>query len=375
MSFLKLILKNPFRVKSRALLSIVGIGIGIMLIVSLGAISEGLKSSSEDSLTVGGTDFIVFPVNMVSKDGTPAKINASYVEDVKNFKGVEETVVTSMHYVFTGGDYFTLTYILGIEPDKLNYFKITITEGRVFKNNKSEAIIGKIYSKNENKTIGDTVTFDDAEFKITGIFETGSRDMDNEIITSLDKVKYISKSDDVQNIYVKLEKGYDVEEVKKDFDREFKDENLTAVSSVEDSKMLTQQLDMIDGASWAISLLAIVVGGIGIVNTMIMSIFERIREIGVLKSVGWSKRRILLMIMGESIVLTFVSAIVGSIVAIIGTQLLMLYLGPDSLFTVKYTFELFAKAFIIALIVGLVGGFYPAYKASKMPPTEALRYE
>lgn len=375
MSFLKFILKNPFRVKSRAALSIVGIAIGIMLIVALGAVSEGLKSSSEDSLRVGGTDFIVFPTKMISKDGTPQTINASYVDDVKNFKGVNDVAVTSMYYVFSGDTFTSLKYVLGLEPDKLNYFKATVTKGRVFKNNKSEVIIGKIYASSNNKSVGDTINLEDTDFKVTGIFETGSPDMDKEIVTSLERAQYLSKSDEVQNIYVKLDKGYDVETVKKDFDKEFKDKNLTAVSSVEDSQTFKQQLNMIDGATWAISLLAIVVGGIGIINTMIMSIFERIREIGVLKSVGWTKRRILLMIMGESIVLTCVSAVVGSIIAILGTQALVLYLGPDGIFTVKYTFGLFFNAFIVALIVGVVGGIYPAYKASKMPPTEALRYE
>lgn len=374
MSFFKLILRNPFRVKSRAVLSIVGIAVGIMLIVALGGISGGLKAASEDALTIGGTDFMVFPTNMVADDGTPRKINSSYIDDIKNFNGVADlTVVTN--YKFFPENSFAPELITGIDPKKIDYFKLKIIDGRIFNNNQSEAIVGKLYAESKNKSVGDTLTVGNEKFKITGIFESGNMQLDHSTATSLDKAQFLSKSSEVDNVYVKVDKGKDPEIVKKNFDKEFKKDNLTAISSIEDSEMFKQQLQMINTATWAISLLAVIVGAIGIVNTMIMSIFERIREIGVLKAVGWTKNRILLMIMGESIVLTTVSAIIGSLLAVIGMQLLTIYLGSGLEFTVKYSAELFVQAFAVAWVVGLVGGIYPAYKASKMPPTEALRYE
>ena len=104
---------------------------------------------------------------------------------------------------------------------------------------------------------------------------------------------------------------------------------------------------------------------------MLMSVFERTREIGVLKAVGWSDGKILTMIVGESLVITIVSAIIGSVIGFLACTLLGPQMGISPLFTPK----IFLQAFGIAIVVGIIGGIYPALKAVKLPPTEALRYE
>ena len=136
---------------------------------------------------------------------------------------------------------------------------------------------------------------------------------------------------------------------------------------------MADMLNMLQASTWAISLLAIVVGGLGIINTMLMSVFERTREIGVLKSVGWSKKRILSMIMGESIVLTIISGIIGSILGVLAVFILFKLNGDNM--TLIFNINIFIKAFLVALSVGILGGLYPAIKASRLSPTEALRYE
>ena len=104
---------------------------------------------------------------------------------------------------------------------------------------------------------------------------------------------------------------------------------------------------------------------------MLMSVFERTREIGVLKAVGWSNGKILTMIVGESLVITIVSAIIGSVIGVVLTLVLAPKMGLNPVFTP----DIFVQAFLIAIIVGIIGGLYPAIKAVKLPPTEALRYE
>jgi len=139
---------------------------------------------------------------------------------------------------------------------------------------------------------------------------------------------------------------------------------------------MNSALGSIDSASWAISILAIVIGGVGVINTMIMTVFERTREIGVLKAVGWRNSRILGMILGESIVLTLIAAVVGIVVGIVGVEVLLSFTPTfGELIKPVLTLDTLLRAFGVAFLVGVIGGLYPAYRASRLAPTEALRYE
>lgn len=137
---------------------------------------------------------------------------------------------------------------------------------------------------------------------------------------------------------------------------------------------MTNLTGILNTASLAVSGLAIIVGAIGIINTMVMTVYERTKEIGVLKSIGWKPRRILLMIMGETLVLTILSGIVGSVFGILISEIGVMLLDAGD-FSLGYDPQAFILAFGITIFVGLIGGIYPAYKASKLAPTEALRYE
>lgn len=377
MSFLKLILKNPFRSKSRALLAIIGIGIGIATIVVLGAVTDGMIASADDTLHAGGCDFTISgksdeessPSQMMSFGTT--NINQSYVEKIENVSGVNRAAPIYMAILRTSkSPYFTL---IGMDPGNKDLAELTITKGRMYKNDTYEVILGKAAAENENKTVNDTIKLNGEIFEIVGIFETGNAFQDQGGFSPLKITQDLMDAEDnISSIYVKLDSGADIDTVKGKIDSLY-GENLTSISSLSDLEMVRNMLDMLNGASWAISLLAIIIGGVGIINTMLTSVFERTRELGVLKAVGWSNRKILTMIIGESIVITLVAGIVGTLCGIIGLEVLNLT-GSISL-TPVYTLNTFVKAFGIALIVGVVGGLYPALKATRLPPTEALRYE
>ena len=333
MSFLKFILKNPFRRKNSAILAIVGIAIGIIVIVALGGITDGLVNTFEDTIHAGGADFSISGKETGDSAYGTNTIDASWTDKISKVEGVDEAYPI----------YVVLTSV----------------------------ILGEIYADDNDYKVGDDIKVDGEDLKVVGIYETGDQNMAGGVFTSISKVgELMDDEDSISNIYVKVKKGEDAQAVADRIDEKYGDD-IATVTSVMEMQQMGDMLNMLQASTWAISLLAIVVGGLGIINTMLMSVFERTREIGVLKAVGWSNKRILAMIVGESLVITIVSAIIGSLIGFLACTFMGPQIGIEPLFTPK----IFIQAFSIAIVVGIIGGLYPAIKAVKLPPTEALRYE
>jgi putative ABC transport system permease protein len=398
MSFLSLVVKNPFRNKTRSALAIIGIAIGIMVIVALGMVTGGLKTSTQSTLKAGGAEITVVQTG-ASGFETTASINETRVADILKLNGVKDTAGTLRATNNTASSLNTSAsqgqssssgapgtsgppgfsgnfYITGIDLSKLSLASIDSVNGTAFADNSpNEVIIGKTAAQNLNKTVGDTINLFGKDFKITGTFETGNFLTDGGIYMSLSTLQNLtSNQNKVSNVLVKVKENANVTEVSKTIVDAYPNE-LSTTTAADLAGRINQGLSFIDTASWAISILAIVIGGVGVVNTMIMSVYERTREIGVLKAVGWKDRRILGMILGESIVLTLIAAIVGTVVAIIGVEVLLTYSSVGGVIKPSFSLDIFLRGFGIAFLVGIVGGLYPAYRASRLAPTEALRYE
>ncbi|NYB53047.1 MAG: ABC transporter permease [Methanobacteriaceae archaeon] len=370
MSFLTFILKNPFRNKTRSALAMVGIAIGIATIIALGIVTDGLKESTQNTLKSGGSDFTATEAN--SPGLGSSKIDAKRVDDLKNFTGVDNAVGVLIINRAVDGELFM---VMGIQQENLKVGEINIINGREFTENSDEIIIGKRASQSLNKTVGDTIRLFSRDFKVVGIYETGSMWEDAGSFISLPLLQELGeKPDQVSMIFIKLKNNASLEEVTSSIEKNYTDE-LVTIKTVADFNRVNKGLETIDTASWAISLLAILIGGIGVINTMVMSVYERTREIGVLKASGWKNRRIMIMIMGESVVLTLVSYIIGLIIGIGAVEVILSTPTMGGFIEPVYSLELFIKALLIAFLVGLVGGLYPAFRASRLAPTEALRYE
>jgi len=402
MSFLSLVVKNPFRNKTRSILAIIGIAIGIMVIVALGMVTGGLKTSTQSTLKAGGAEITVVQTG-ASGFETTASINETTVGDILKLNGVKDTAGTLRannntasglntsasqgQATSSGGSsgapgtsgppgFSGSLYITGIDRSKLSLAGIDSVNGTAFADNSAnEVIIGKTAANNLNKTVGETVNLLGKDFKITGTFESGNFLTDGGIYMSLSTLQNLtSNQNKVSNILVKVKENANVTDVSNTIEDAYPNE-LSTTTAADLAGRINQGLSFIDTASWAISILAIVIGGVGVVNTMIMSVYERTREIGVLKAVGWKDRRILGMILGESIVLTLIAAGVGTVVAIIGVEVLLTYSSVGGVIKPSFSLDIFLRGFGIAFLVGIVGGLYPAYRASRLAPTEALRYE
>jgi len=128
-------------------------------------------------------------------------------------------------------------------------------------------------------------------------------------------------------------------------------------------------------STWGIALMALVVGGLGMTNTMAMSVFERTREIGVLRALGWRRWRILAMIVRESVTLSLLGGASGILLGVALGMLINLHPLIKGFVQLRYSVGLFAQALITTLVLGILGGIYPAWRATRLQPVEALRYE
>jgi putative ABC transport system permease protein len=124
-----------------------------------------------------------------------------------------------------------------------------------------------------------------------------------------------------------------------------------------------------------ISFLAVFIGAVGMLNTMLMSVLERTREIGVLRALGWRRRQVLGIVLRESLVLGAVGGVCGIVLGLGLGGLMALLPGYYGALKPLYTPQLFVQALVVALVAGVAGGLYPAWRATRMRPVEALRYE
>jgi len=235
-------------------------------------------------------------------------------------------------------------------------------------------IIGQTAAREMNKTVGSSVTISNKTYKVVGIYETGNFMDDRGIVMSLGSLQNITNNTgEISLIIVKAANGTSATTLSNKIQSNYPNE-LTTSSSLSGMNRMNNGLDVINSGSWAISLLAMLVGGIIVIITMMKAVSERTREIGVLRAIGWTQKRIIAMIMGESLLLSLMAVVVGLIIGVGLVELLSASYVLRGLIP-SFTLLLLLKGIGVALLLGILGGIYPAYRASRLSPTEALRYE
>jgi putative ABC transport system permease protein len=324
-----------------------------------------------DMMRVGGADF------MVAQEGS-ADLSFSVVSEaeeqaVRETPGVERTLGVLMHYSRVGSSPFFATF--GVRPNELRGAPPTILAGRLLADGAThEALLGADASARLAVGVGGTVTIEETDFRVVGVYRAGSIVENGGAYAPLVTVQGLArKQAAVTAVYVTAEPGVDALALAARIEEEIP--QLTSVSTLSDYGDVDQGLRFLDAGNVAISVLAVLLGAIGVMNTMIMSVFERTREIGILRAVGWSGRRIVRMVIGESLLLCLVAAFIGLGLGWLAAQGVARIPSVESFLRPEFTPELVTRALVIAVGVALAGAAYPAVRAVRLLPVEALRHE
>jgi putative ABC transport system permease protein len=370
MTFPSLVLRNLLRQRVRTLLTVLGISVGITTVVALGAVTEGMRQTSSAIIRTGNADFMV--AQNGASDFSFSTVQQRELDRIAARTDVARAIGVLYNITGVGGNAFFPE--MGVRPDQLPAIVGRSTAGRLLSGAPNEAVLGEGAARSLHTAIGESIALGRTRVRVVGTFRSSSRFENGGAYLPLGTVQRIAgKPDTVTAVYVTVAPGSDPSRVAAAIERD--EPALATISSVSEYGKVDQGMTMLDALQLAISLLAVGIGAIGVTNTMVMSVLERTREIGILRAVGWSRRRIMASVLGEGVALCVVAGIVGMLLGVAAAQAIMLVPTISSFLTPVYEPAVFVRAFGIAVLVGLAGAAYPAFRATRLTPMEALRHE
>jgi putative ABC transport system permease protein len=370
-TFTALILKNLFRQRTRTALTMLGIAIGITTVVALGTITAGLRSSSGSFVRVGGADFLV--AQKGASDLSFSTLDEDIARTIAARPDVARTTRVFLEVANTPGNPFF--FLLGYDPSEFAREPLDILAGhRLEPGHTGEIMLGAEGARALGATVGEDVRLEGTTFRVVGVYRTGDKWSDAGAIAPLETVQRIARKPEVVTaIHVTAAPGIDPTRVARSIEQALPE--AATIASADEYGKVDQGFKVLDAANLAISLLAVGIGAIGVMNTMIMSVFERTRELGILRAVGWRGSRVVRMIVAESLFLCILAAMIGVGLGVAASRAVLLLPAVSSFLTPAYEPAVFLRAVLVGVVVALVGALYPAVRAARLSPMEALRHE
>jgi len=369
---------NRIRRSTRTILTVGGIAIGVFALVVLGSLSEYLNGFMDDALAGGESK-----VAIEAEEGVPFGTSTARV--VSRIPGVREVIITGSGGSIeeedtqgTGGRFF------GIDSPSGEYglempMKAEFAHGRdLTPGSLDEVVVGADLAEKHDLRVGDTFTIRERDFTVVGIWKRFPRDLSN-----FNSVAYIShnalglvlkESAPISLMTVVLEPGADVHEVAEAIETELP--GITATTASEIDEMIRPTLNILVGVMVGLFSIAVFVGSVSVVNTMVIAVHERTREIGLKKALGAGDTDILAEVLAYAGRLGGLGGIVGVVAAWPVVLILNFYARTAGGFTIlDLTPRLAVGAVVFSVLLGVISGLIPAWRAARLDPVVALRTE
>jgi putative ABC transport system permease protein len=397
--YFKLSMRNILKKGIRSWLTMFGIFIGIAAVVSLISLGKGMEDAIKSQFAAMGTDtIIVMPGSGFQSFGS-AKLTKHDEDLINGVSGVYKSApftVRLSKIEFKKEIAYTMVIGSPVDEryeviDRMNTFKVLLGR-RPQQAEKYMAEVGWTlafgdFLKNKNIKLGDKLKINDVDFKVGAVMDkVGNPEDDKNIYIPLETAQDLFKDKDYNQMIVKTLPGYDATKVAKDIEERMRrdrnekagEEDFTVQTSDQILESVSGILSTVQAVLIGIALISLMVGGIGIMNTMYTAVLERTREIGVMKAIGGRNSDIMTLFLIESGVMGMVGGVVGVIIGLAMSKTVE-YVGRyqlnNDLLQANTSWELILGALTFSFVVGCLSGVLPARQASKLRPVEALRYE
>ncbi len=372
------ILRNMLRRKVRTFLTVFGIVIGVFALTVMGSMSEYFNTLLDNAMAEAGSTLGVSP-----KGGISTTLNESMLRRIERVPGVKQAIPSVYDSLGEIGSVQMgmIDMIFGVPPEHVRVLfpRARLSSGRwIERGDDYHVVIGAKLASKEKLKVGDSLEWNEKEFTVVGILAETQGTTDQIAFVPLDTARRVLKQPGLVGSIDVVPESTEIAEVNALVKR--------LNESVPDITVRTPQ-ESIDGVRSAMavfnvlmlsgSVMAVIVGGLAVINTMIMSVSERTREIGVKKAVGASDWNIVVEYVTEAAVIGLIGGLVG---LVLGTGMASLLnatasqaLGGSEVFTV--TPRLAVMAVVFAVCLGTIAGLYPAWNAARLDPVKALRTE
>jgi ABC-type antimicrobial peptide transport system permease subunit len=361
-------LRNLWRRPARTLLTAIGLGIGVGFIVTLIGITEGTRQVFTQLLTAGQADLIAEQAE--ASDMAFSKIDERVADQIRLHPEVR--AVSKLAIGSTSEEDIGFFFVFGLDPHEEYIQHYRIREGRYVERSR-EIMLGRLAADSRKKQVGDTLHVAGSSYRVVGIYENGIAYEDvGGVIELKDAQRLFGRPHQVSIIGIGLRDPGRAATIAADLERQFPEVIVMQAATMTER---VQDFASMNAVFNALVALMAVVGGIVMTNVMVMSVFERTQEIGVLRACGWRRRRVLRMVLLESLALGALSGVAGMAIGLGLNWLFSFEPTYGRLLPTAYTAANLIEILALVLVLGAIGGLYPAWRAASLRPVEALRYE